>query len=165
MIAVKDAFAIATLAVVMLAPSGCPPQGSSSGGGAGPADPTPKACDTQPKAPHVITFAGKKSVEGETTSTCEVSPVQHNVQVFLERKAGNRWVGQPDPYGKPAGNCLDIPGAGDPKTCQWIITRCDPGLWRTRVRVYGYGPAVKDFPGGKPFNFDVPEKPEAQLTC
>lgn len=164
MIAIKDAFAVATIAALMLATGDCQ-QRPSGGGGGGQADPTPKACDTRPKAPHVITFAGKKSVEGESTSTCEVPPVQHNVQVFLERKTANRWIGQPDPQGKPAGNCIDLPGAGDPKTCKWIITRCEPGVWRTRVRVYGYGPAMKGFPGGKPFNFDVPEMPEAQLSC
>lgn len=157
--------AAATLAATLLAggPSACQPKDAS---GAPAADPTPKACDTHPKAPHVIKFAGKAAVEGSTESTCQAPPMQHNVQVFLEKKVGaDQWAPQPDPFGKPAGNCYDIPGSGQPKTCQWIISRCENGLWRTRIRVFGYGPPMKDYPGGKPFNFDVPEKPSAQLTC
>jgi hypothetical protein len=167
----KMAAATAVLVALLgtAGPPACQPKGSST---APPAAGQPvgvmpggKACDTRPSAPHVITFAGKAAVEGSTESVCDLPPQQHHVSIFLETKSAGQWSVQPDPFGKTSGNCYDLPGAGIPKTCQWIISRCQPGLWRTRVTVFGYGPPVAGHPGGLPFNFDVPEKPSAQLTC
>lgn len=165
---------IAAIALTGALLAGGPPacQKADSGGGtaapakpAAPVLPGGKACDTHPFAPHVISFAGKTSVEAIARSECDLPPVEHHVQIFLEMKVAGQWTVQPDPFGKTSGNCLDIPSAGVPTSCTWIITRCQAGLWRTRVTVFGYGPPVDGHPNGIPFNFEVPEKPEAQLTC
>lgn len=164
--------AAATLATALMLPA-CQPSGCQKSGSGGDSHTIPgavPACDTNPVAPKVITFAGKKSVQGSTESTCDLPPQEHHVQVFLEMKVAGQWAVQPDPAGKTAGNCLDIPANGLPKTCTWIITRCQTGTWRTRVVVFGHGPATEGYPNGIPFNFPKPGQPpvvssEVRLTC
>ena len=119
----------------------------------------PNGCTTTPKACD-LSFAGITVKAGKVwdtvTAVCDLRPLQHVLQVWLEYKPFDTW----DAYDRTA-TTWDIPGSGtdpdDPgdRPVQLTVSSpCLEGTYRTRAYVKGQGPATPEAAAGIPFEFE-----------
>ncbi|SIN06776.1 hypothetical protein [Micromonospora cremea] len=101
--------------------------------------------------------SGKAAVIAEAESTCDMPPVSHKAQVWLEKELNGEW-GLWAPKGDAKAACEEIPPAGAWVSCSFVSYFCLPGKWRTRAMVTGTGPS------GTPYAFSPDEKPQARIV-
>lgn len=149
----------AALAVLLVVGVGCgdvwtPAQQNPAG------EPGRKVCAIKLAAPTVEKLADFVFVVAKAKSTCDVPPVSHKVQLWVEKMVDGAWVQQFVKDGEPKAICEEIPPKGKTIECKYMTPVCSTGNWRTHALVTGTGPS------NTPFAFEPPEKPEAKiLSC